>query len=436
MTPPDVSVVVAVYNTMPHLRDCLDSLIGQSIGLDRMEIVAVDDGSTDGSGEELEEFAARYPETIRVVHQANSGGPAAPSNRALDLATGRFVYFVGADDHLAQDALRRMVAMADEYESDVVLGRMVGTNGRSVPQTVYAETSPDVDLYGSALPYSLSNTKLFRRELVERLGLRFREDMPIFSDQPFTLTAFVHARRISVLADYVCYFAVRRTDGNNITNKADPLAQLRGGEQLIEFVAELIPPGDERDAVLARHFGWELAKLLREEFLGFEEPVRRRICETIARMSELYLTPGVRARLNATQRYRLALAARGRIEALRKSLRDQQAGIHPAILVRDGQAFCCLPGADDLPEDCTRLTGNLAGRLSAGLRLVAAWQGRNLELAGELPLTGEDARVVAGTVHVRKAKDLRGCRRLPGLDLPPHAVPGPEGPAASFRLLV
>ncbi|MDI1454829.1 glycosyltransferase, partial [Streptomyces sp. ATE26] len=184
---PDVSVVVAVYNTMPYLTECLESLVGQSIGRDRLEIVAVDDGSTDDSGRELDRFAERYPGTVKVIHQANSGGPAAPSNRALDVATGRYVYFVGSDDHLGPQALERMVACADEQGSDVVVGKMVGTNGRYVHQALYKKNDPDVRLVGSALPWTLANTKLFRRELVERHKMRFPEHLPVGSDQPFTI---------------------------------------------------------------------------------------------------------------------------------------------------------------------------------------------------------------------------------------------------------
>src|SRR5262245_31419228 len=108
MNPPDVSVIVPVYNTRAYLGRCLNSLLRQTIGADRLEIVAVDDGSTDGSGAELDRYARRHPNTIKVIHQANSGGPAGPCNRALDVATGRYVFFVGADDWLGPDALRRL----------------------------------------------------------------------------------------------------------------------------------------------------------------------------------------------------------------------------------------------------------------------------------------------------------------------------------------
>ncbi|NEE44361.1 glycosyltransferase family 2 protein, partial [Streptomyces sp. SID8455] len=95
--------------------------------------------------------AERYPGVVKVLHQENSGGPAAPSNRALEVASGRFVYFIGSDDYLGDEALERMVSYADEHDSDVVVGKMVGTNGRYVHQKLYAETSPDISLYASSL---------------------------------------------------------------------------------------------------------------------------------------------------------------------------------------------------------------------------------------------------------------------------------------------
>ena len=77
---PDVSVVVAVYNTMPYLTECLNSLVKQSIGQDRLQVVAVDDGSTDGSGAELDRFAALYPS--RPSRSCTSPTPVGRRHRA------------------------------------------------------------------------------------------------------------------------------------------------------------------------------------------------------------------------------------------------------------------------------------------------------------------------------------------------------------------
>lgn len=125
---PDVSVIIGAYDAMPYLVRCLESVEAQTIGADRMEIVAIDDGSTDGTGACLEEFAARTAIPMRVVRQPNSGGPSGPRNRGLDLARGRYVFFLDADDYFGEEALERMVAMGDRAGTDVVLGKIVGVN--------------------------------------------------------------------------------------------------------------------------------------------------------------------------------------------------------------------------------------------------------------------------------------------------------------------
>nr|WP_037887320.1 glycosyltransferase family 2 protein [Streptomyces viridochromogenes] len=115
---PDVSVIIGAYNAMPYLTRCVTSVMEQTIGYDRIELIAVDDGSTDGTGAELDRLAQEFPGVMRVVHQANSGGPSAPRNAGLELARGRYVFFLDADDHLGPQALERMVAMADANGSE------------------------------------------------------------------------------------------------------------------------------------------------------------------------------------------------------------------------------------------------------------------------------------------------------------------------------
>lgn len=220
MTVPDVTVVIAVYNTMPYLTACLDSLVRQTVGHARMEVVAVDDGSTDGCGELLDTYAARHPGLFQVVHQANSGGPAAPTNRGLALARGRYVLFLGADDWLGDEALARMVASADEWRSDVLIPKQVGVNGRLVPQGIFDATAASVGFEDSALAWALADTKLFRLDLIRRHNLARKEELKVYSDQPFTLAACLRARRISVLADYDHYFLVLREDRGNVTQRA------------------------------------------------------------------------------------------------------------------------------------------------------------------------------------------------------------------------
>ncbi|MEE1753598.1 glycosyltransferase family 2 protein [Streptomyces sp. SP18CS02] len=431
---PDVSVVVAVYNTMPYLTECLNSLVGQSIGLDRLEIVAVDDGSTDDSGRELDRFAEKYPDTVKVIHQENSGGPAAPSNRALDVASGRFVYFIGSDDYLGEEALERMVTCADEHGSDVVVGKMVGTNGRYVHQALYRKNDPDVSLYDSALPFTLANTKLFRRDLVEQHKLRFPEDMPVGSDQPFTIEACVRARKISVVADYTCYYAVKRGDASNITYRANHLARLHCVSEIMKHAAGLIEAGPRRDAVFQRHFTWELAKLIQEDFPSLDGETRREVCAGIARLADEYFTEPIRDALDVKRRVRIGLAQRGAVDELVRAIADETEHGAPPLLLEDGRAFVRYPGFRDggldLPDRLFEIIGESVPRqLAGGTALVAAdWEqdGERMavSLAVRVPVTGDTGSAVlrlAGKA-MPKSADKPGARRLPvGTELPAPA---------------
>ncbi|MDX2619447.1 glycosyltransferase [Streptomyces sp. NPDC049952] len=432
---PDVSVVVAVYNTMPYLTECLNSLVGQSIGLDRLEVVAVDDGSTDESGAELDRFAARFPGTVKVIHQANSGGPAAPSNRALDVATGRYVYFIGSDDYLGEEALARMVACADENESDVVIGKMVGTNGRYVHQKLYKKNDPDISLFRSDLPFTLANTKLFRRELVEKHGLRFPEDVPVGSDQPFTIEACVRARKISVLSDYTFYYAVKRGDASNITYRADHLSRLRCTEAIMKHAASLVAAGPDRDALFKRHFTWELAKLVQEDFPALEADTQRQVCEGIAALADAYLTDGLRDSLDVKRRVRICLAQAGAVDELVRAVTEEKEHGAPPFHLEDGRAFALYPGFRDdalgLPDRVYELVGEaVPGRLAQGTELIAAeWDQAgdqlSLLLTARTRVLGDTSsltvRLVKGAMP--KGADKPGARRLPS----GHELGAPEG---------
>ncbi|MEI7031514.1 glycosyltransferase family 2 protein [Streptomyces pratensis] len=425
MTTPDVTVVVAVYNTMPYLTECLNSLVGQSIGHQRLQVVAVDDGSTDDSGKELDRFAQQYPDVFTVVHQPNSGGPAAPSNRALDLAAGRFVYFIGSDDYLGEEALERMVDCADANESDVVVGKMVGTNGRYVHQKLYDGNHADVSLYDSALPFTLANTKLFRRELVEKHGLRFPEDLPVGSDQPFTIEACVRARKISVISDYTCYYAVKRGDASNITYRANHLARLRCTGRIMEHTAKLIPAGPQRDAVLKRHFDWELSKLLQKDFPALDLDTRRQVCEGVGTLVDAYFTDDLRDGTGVKRRVRFGLARRKAVDELTRAIAEETEHGAPPFLLEGDRAFAPYAGFRDaevgLEDRYYEVLGEtVAGRLAAGTRLESAdWEQNGDAFAFTVTLrlgvTGEtsSAAVALAQGAMPQSADKPGARRLP-----------------------
>ncbi|MEV6835566.1 glycosyltransferase [Streptomyces sp. NPDC051133] len=300
---------------MPYLVECLASVEAQTIDPARLEVIAVDDGSTDGTGECLEEFAARVPAHVTVIRQENSGGPSGPRNVGLAKASGRYVFFLDADDRLGPEALQRMVAMADENGTDVVLGRVEGIN-RTPPKSMWGKTLGRTDVFSSNIKFTLSAQKLFRRELLDRHGMRFDESLWTGEDALFTMEAYLRADGVSVLADHTCYYLVGRDDGKHVTKTGSYTLRFDSARALMKLIADMVPAGAKRDTLMVRPFLITLLPQFGPKFLKDGEDVRRHKFELAKPLMDAYWTPGVARRLRVHERLRLHLVAMQRPELL------------------------------------------------------------------------------------------------------------------------
>ena len=126
-----VSVIIPVYNVKPYLARCLSSIVGQSCR--NLEILVIDDGSTDGSSEICDRFAAE-DDRIRVFHTENRGLSAA-RNLGLEHSKGACIVFVDSDDYLEEGAVPKILSWIDSTDADVafLLSRKVYPDGTSEP---------------------------------------------------------------------------------------------------------------------------------------------------------------------------------------------------------------------------------------------------------------------------------------------------------------
>ncbi|MGW1608564.1 glycosyltransferase family 2 protein [Streptomyces sp. NPDC002285] len=315
VTQPDVTVIIGAYEAMPYLVECLASVEAQTIGPGRIEVIAVDDGSTDGTGECLEEFAARAAMPVTVIRQENSGGPSGPRNVGLGKAAGRFVFFLDADDRLGPEALERMVAMADRNGTDVVLGRIEGVN-RTAPKSMWGKTLDRTDVFSSNIKFTLSAQKLFRRDLLTRHNMRFDESLWTGEDALFTMEAYLRADGVSVVADHTCYYLVGRDDGKHVTKSGGYVLRFDSARALMSLIAEHVPAGPRRDQLMLRPFLITLLPQFGPRYAKDSEKVRKHKLELAGSLMDAYWTPGIAGRLMVHERLRLHLVAERRPELL------------------------------------------------------------------------------------------------------------------------
>ena len=281
---PRVSVILPVYDSMPYLTGTMESLLAQDLRGDELEVIAIDDGSTDGSGEELDRFAELTAEQagaprLTVIHQPNSGWPGMPRNRGLDLARGEFVFFMDSDDTAAPDALRLMIEAADRTGADVVLPRMRGVGGRRV-QPLF-DKHPDGPITVSRTLETLSPQKLIRREVIERHGLRFPEGRVRLEDGILMTRLYLLANRLEFCAPKPLYFIAEREDGGNISaGRIEPEGYVRSVRTICEALrgavgGAAVPNEAAADALVYELFSRKGLKFYTPKWWTPMEPAER-----------------------------------------------------------------------------------------------------------------------------------------------------------------
>ncbi|MFE4668178.1 glycosyltransferase family 2 protein [Streptomyces sp. NPDC056716] len=309
-----VSVIVPVHNTGKYVDECAPSLLGQSLPADEYEVIYVDDGSTDDTLIRLEKIAADHA-NVQVHTQPNSGWPGAPRNAGMEHARGEYLQFVDHDDLLGPQALERLYAHARRTDADVVLGKMSSTMVR--PRRLFRHTVDACTIENDELMQSMSPHKMFRRAFVERHGLRFPEGPWILEDLLFVSAAYLQAERIAVLADYPCYYWMKRDDGgNNTQHRFNP----RHGfwpnlRTVVRQIKDGTTPSGDPDALqnrlLHRLYHVEILSRTREPEILREDPAEQRPRFRAAReLARAEFPAAVREGLPAVSRLRAELLER------------------------------------------------------------------------------------------------------------------------------
>jgi CDP-glycerol glycerophosphotransferase len=216
---PRVSVVVPVYNVEAYLDECLRSIVSQTV--DDLEVVVVDDGSTDDSLEIAERHAER-DRRIKIVSQANAGLGQA-RNSGVEAAEGEFLSFVDSDDRLPTEALELLLEALDKTGSDFATGNIHRFNSRRTWPAAFLKRTffrrryrTHVERFRWLLSDRMAQNKLWRRSFWDEHDLRFPEGV-LHEDIPVVLPAHFVARSVDVISRPVYLYREREDGAPSIT---------------------------------------------------------------------------------------------------------------------------------------------------------------------------------------------------------------------------
>lgn len=221
-----VSVVVPCYNAARYLKKCIEYLLCQTIGIENMEVILVDDASTD-DGETwkvITEFEARYPDSILAVSLGQNMRQGGTRNVGVSYASGEYLVFCDADDWLLEETLEHCYDAAEKYNADVVEFLIKNINdhesfvglekaGESYLIELDTEKQRKGFLLDTSVQLSLgSQKKLYRLSLIQENHIKFVEHR-IFEEPSFMLPVRLYEKRHYFLNEYlyICYLSLDST---------------------------------------------------------------------------------------------------------------------------------------------------------------------------------------------------------------------------------
>lgn len=369
-----LSVIIPIYNVEKYLRECLDSVISQT--LEEIEIVCVNDGSTDGSRDILCAFEKK-DNRIVVVDKEN-GGQSSARNLGLDVAKGKYVYFLDSDDFLnSAEALRELYQKAEEgkldqlffnaetfFENSEVKEQNINyvdyyTRKRDYPSVktgkeLFCEFQENWDFKVSVC------LQLFRKEFLQDNGLKFCENM-LHEDEVFTLECSALSKRSAYIDQ--AYF-VRRVRGNSTMTTLQKTGSIygyyHGVEELLRFAQNHKSIFDEPFVTFYLQRVLVIMELGARLYARNDDTVKREIIDGIGENEKFSFAANMQAweksvllkeriktvqdeKKEAYQKLQILTKQKGELELLEKKLKKELEDIKESTSFKVGKALTWLP---------------------------------------------------------------------------------------------
>lgn len=216
-----ISIIIPVYNVANYLEECLNSIVNQTIGLENLEVVMIDDGSTDASFNIMEIYASKYDNFKVIRLESSSGAAGKPRNEGLKIATAPYIMFIDPDDVYDLNACKILYDTITSNDADIVTAnyKSMDENGRIWEKPVFSQDRFKDFSFNKANfrnSYFIWNSavwnKIFSRELIVKNNIEFLEGVP-GEDAYFSYAALLNSNKLYYISDVVYHYRRRNNDG-------------------------------------------------------------------------------------------------------------------------------------------------------------------------------------------------------------------------------
>lgn len=217
-----ISIIMPIYNAEKFLRQAVDSILNQTYK--NLEVILVDDGSKDSSGEICDEYS-KFDNRVRVIHKEN-GGSSTARNAALDIATGKYIMFADCDDFLEENSCEVLYNEIESKDADYVVGNYIHTNhqGEKWEKPLFDTEKYDnfkLSINDFEKSFFVMNSvvwnKIYKRDFIEEHNLRFIKS-DIAEDAVFATYCYVHSDKGYYIKDVVYNYRQNEKNGSISTN--------------------------------------------------------------------------------------------------------------------------------------------------------------------------------------------------------------------------
>ena len=207
---PLISIIIPIYNVQDYLSECVDSIINQTYK--NLEIILVDDGSTDDSGKIADKYAKK-DKRVKVIHKTN-GGQGSARNEGIKLATGDYIGFIDGDDFVDKDYYKNLIDTCDNDDIVITNAKVKYHSNKDLVKTKLNASKKDLSsnkakeklIYGLCVCWN----KIYNRKFLVENNIKFYPKANRIEDNYFTIKTYVLAKSIKSIDNSVYYWRMRR----------------------------------------------------------------------------------------------------------------------------------------------------------------------------------------------------------------------------------